>query len=321
MGSISLVDALGRTSDERQALKEKAAAINAEAAANWHSPEWRQLMAAEITEQIMEGFEHEALVSLLADTDSVGWDDDVTVSEVKGMKATWVGRGGYIETSNVQSEKFRLTRDVVGFHVFENEDKLRSNFAETQANLINMGVMRLDAEINLFVLRTMQAAIDTSHDSYVSGAGLSLAALNTAIREVADETHSLEGITLVGRSTMTQQILDALADIGATNSYGGFIPESNESIARLGVLGTYRGARIVTLRNYKDDEDVSYFPANELYVVSRDASKFAFFGGLEGREWTEDENDYWHYKAKREFGGTVHRPERLRRIVDTNLSA
>jgi hypothetical protein len=87
-----------------------------------------------------------------------------------------------------------------------------------------------------------------------------------------------------------------------------------------GVLGTYRGANIVTLKNWKDDANNSFFPANELFVMSTDASKFAFFGGLMTREWNEEDNWYWHFIARRDFGGVVHRPERIRRIVDSSIA-
>jgi hypothetical protein len=113
-------------------------------------------------------------------------------------------------------------------------------------------------------------------------------------------------------------MVDKIIDELTTGNYAAFLPQTNEDLLRRGVLGTYRGARIVSLRNFKDDENVSFFPANEMFVVANDASKFAFWGGLLSKEWTEDDNWYWHYIARRDFGGLVHRPERLRRIVDTS---
>jgi hypothetical protein len=38
------------------------------------------------------------------------------------------------------------------------------------------------------------------------------------------------------------------------------------------------------------------------------------------KEWTEQDNWYWHYIARRDFGGVVHRPDRARRIVDTSIT-
>lgn len=317
MGTSLMVDAYGRNAEERAALREKIDRLNAEAEANWDNPTWRAAMAQQVTETILEGFQHENLLQLLTQVENAPFNGRVTIKETRGLRAFWTARGGYIESSALRQDVMDIPRDMIGFHVYENEDKLRSNFAETQASLIDLGIQRMDAEVNLRVLRLMQAAIPSSSPYYIGGSGLSLAALNTALREVADETREQGEITIVGRSTMVDQIVDELI----SGNYAAFLPQTNEELLRVGVLGTYRGARIVRLKNFKDDEDVSFFPANELFVVARDASKFAFWGGLLSKEWTEQDNWYWHYMARRDFGGVVHRPERLRRVVDNTIPA
>jgi hypothetical protein len=309
------IDSLGRSAEERAALKEKVDRLNAEAAENWDNPQWRREMAQQVTETILEGFQTENLLGLLTQVENAPFDGRVLIKETRGLRAFWTARGGYIEASTIRSDVMEIPRDMIGFHVFEFEDKLRTNFAETQATLVDLGVQRMDAEVNLRVLKLLQAAIPSTSPYYIQGAGLSLPALNTALREVADE--STEGdLAIVGRRTMLDQIVDELT----TGNYGAFLPQTNEDLLRRGVLGTYRGARLVTLRNYKDDENTSFFPANELFVVGRDASKFAFWGGLLSKEYSESDNWYWHYIARRDFGGVVHRPERARRIVDTSLA-
>lgn len=318
MSTSVMIDPYGRSEEERKALRAKIDLVNKDAFENWDDPAWRREMAQEMTTTIYEGFQHENLLSLMAEVENAPFDGRVFVKEVRGLRAFWVARGGYIEASSMKAQVMELPRDTIGFHVYEFEDKLRTSFAESQATLVDLGVQRLDAEVNLRVLSLFQAAVPSSSDYYISGAGLSLDSLNTAMREVRDESQGFE-IAIVGRSTMTDQIIDEL--LGTAQNGSGFIPETNEQMIRRGVLGTYRGAKIVTLKNYKDDEDVAFFPANELYVVARDASKFAFWGGLLSKEYVEDDNWYWHYLARRDFGGVVHRPERLRRIVDTSLSA
>ncbi len=314
----TMVDQYGRTDEERAELRAQVALVNKDAADNWDDPAWRREMAQQLTETIYEGFQHENLLSLIANTENAPFDGRVFVKEVRGLRAFWVARGGYIEASNLKAQVMELPRDTIGFHVFEFEDKLRTNFAETQTTLVDLGIQRLDAEVNLRVLRLFQAAVPSGSDYYISASGVSLDSLNTALREVRDESKSFE-LSIIGRSTMTDQIQDEL--LGTSNNGSGFIPGTNEQMVQRGVLGTYRGARIITLRNYKDDQDVSFFPANEMYVVSNDASKFAFWGGLLSKEFVEQDNWYWHYLARRDFGGVVHRPERLRRIVDTAQSA
>jgi len=310
------VDIYGRNTEERRALREKIDRLNAEAAANWDNPVWRREMAQEMTTTILEGFEHENLLSILAEVENAPFDGRVFIKETRGLRAFWTARGGYIEASTLRQDVAEIPRDMIGFHVYEYEDKLRTNFAETQATLVDLGIQRMDAEINLRVLRLFQAAVGVGSPYYISGAGLDLTALNTALREVRDETRT-QDLTIIGRSTMTEQIIDELTTNG-TNV--GYLPTTNEEILRRGVMGVYRGANIVTLKNFKDDEDVPFFPANEMWVVARDASKFAFWGGMLSKEYDEDDNWYWHYLARRDFGGAVYRPERLRRIVDTSIT-
>jgi len=317
MGTSVTVDRYGRSLEETRAIREKIQAANREARENWDNPQWRAEMAQEVTEVIFEGFQHENLLSLLTEVENAPWDGRVFVEEVRGLRAFWITRGGYIEASSMNREVMEIERDIIGFHVQEMTDKFLANFSETQSTLIDLGVQRLDAEVNSRFLRLLQAAIPSSSAYYVTASGLSLTALDTALRQVRDSSRTRE-LSIVGRATMTDLIIDELT---SNSTYTGFLPETNEALLRQGVLGTYRGAKIVTLVNYKDDRNVSFFPANEMFVISRDAAKFAFWGGLMSKEYEELDNWYWHYLARREFGGVVHRPERVRRIVDSSQSA
>ncbi len=120
---------------------------------------------------------------------------------------------------------------------------------------------------------------------------------------------------IVGRSSMVGQILDQI------QASGFFTPETNEQILRLGVLGSYRGCRIIELKNMKNADNRPFFPKNEMYVVGRDTAKFGFWGGLTSKEWVEQGGWYWHNLGRRTAGGAVHHVARARRIVDSNQLA
>jgi hypothetical protein len=298
------------TPEEREVLVAARDALDAEARENWDDPTWRRLMAQELTETIYWGFQHESLLELMSQVDHLPFNGRSFVKEVRGLRAFWTARGGYIEASSMRSDVFEIQRDMIGFHVYEFEDKVRNGFGETQANLLDLGQQRLDAEVMLRVLHLFQAAVPTSSQYCVQGNGVSLSAVDTALDEVFDT--SLEGnITIIGRRTMISQIVNALT----AGNYAGFIPETNEAILATGKLGTYKGAALHYLKNYKDDDDFSFFPANEMWIVGRDASKFAYWDGPLSRDWT-DESWYWHYVTRQDFGGAVYRPDRLRRIID-----
>ena len=307
---------LTETDKQIAEYREAISRLNSEAAAKFQDPQWRQEKAQAIGSKIYEGFMHENLVDLMTDVERLPLDGRSYIREVRGMKAFHIARGGYIEESNVHSEAYEIPRDIVGFHTSEMEDKLEVNFAETADTLVQLGQRRLDSAVNNRVLSTFQAAVPDSSDYYTAVSGLSLSALNDALAAVEDATITGE-VTIVGRATMTRQIVDEIAD---NNAYGGFLPETNEELLRRGVLGTYRGSRIVTLRNYLDGEDQAFFPANELWILGRDAGKTAFFGGPKVKQWLTN-NWYWHYQMRMDYGVAVVRPEHTRRIVDTTIAA
>lgn len=306
------------TPDEAKEYKDKVDALTEEAKAHWKDLQWHAEMAAELTDTIEWGFEHENIVDLLTDVEDVGFEGQAYVREVRGLKAYWVARGGYIQESTLREDVFAIVRDTIGFHVSEMEDKMETNFGPTQQRVIDLAIKRKSAEINLRVLRAYQAAVPSTSPYYTAAAGLSLATLNTAIREVGDQI-GVGNVTIVGRRTMTDKIVDGVVSLGS--GYGAFLPETNEQLLRRGVLGTYRGSQIVTLKNFRDDNNDAFFPANELWVLGEGSSKAAFFGAPKEKEFVEQDNWFWHYLQRQDFGVVVYRPEFTRRIIDSNETA
>jgi hypothetical protein len=221
----------------------------------------------------------------------------------------FIAKGGHIEASAMVSEAMEIPRDTLAFHVYEFEDKMESNFAKSAATLRNMAVQRLDWGVNKQIKALIEAGIPSSSPYYISGASVSQTALNAAIREVRDESR-VGTVTIYGRSTMVDQISD----------FTGFAPEAQEEIRLRGRLGTYRGASIVQVQNWKDETGTSFIPANEMYVVGADAGLMAIYGGLKTKESVESDNWYWHFVGRQDFGGVIHHAERARRFVDTSIT-
>ena len=306
----SMIDNYGRSPEQRAEAIKLMAEVDKEAKENWNDPEWRRNMAAVLTESILEGFTYETFYDQIIQTSRVGFDDRVILEEETGLKVFFIAKGGHIEASAMVSEAMEIPRDTLGFHVYEFEDKMESGFAKAAATLRNLAVRRLDWGVNKQIKALIEAGIPSSSPYYISGAGVSKSALDTAIREVRDE--SMSGVvTVYGRSTVVDQVAD----------FTGFADEALEEIRKRGRLGVYRGASIVQVKNYKDEDGVSFIPANEMYVVGDDAGMFAMYGGLKSKEYVESDNWYWHYLGRQDFGGVLHRPERARRFVDTNISA
>ena len=305
----TVVDNYGRSPEERQKALDLMEKVNEEAKANWEDPVWRREMARVLTESILEGFTFETFYDQIVTVERVGFDDRVILEEETGLKVFFIAKGGHIEASALVSESLEIPRDTLGFHVYEFEDKMQSQFAKSAATLRNLAVRRLDWGVNKQIKALIEAAIDSGSPYYVTGANLDQTALNTAIREVRDESIS-GSVSLYGRSSMVDQIVD----------FTGFADEALEEIRLRGRLGTYRGATVITARNWKDEDGVSFIPANELYVVSDDSALFALYGGLKSKEYVEPDNWYWHYIGRQDFGGILSRPERTRRFVDTSIT-
>lgn len=304
-----MIDNYGRSPEQRAEALKLMDQVNEEAAAKWEDPLWRRAMARVLTQSILEGFTYETFYDQVIRVDRVGFDDRVILEEETGLKVFFIAKGGHIEASAMVSESMEIPRDTLGFHVYEFEDKMQSGFAKSAAELRNLAVRRLDWGVNKQIKALIEAGIDSGSPYYISGSGLNQTALDTAIREVRDESQT-GVITLYGRSTMVDQIA----------SFTGFADEALEEIRKRGRLGVYRGASVVQVRNWKDEDGVSFIPANELYVVGDDAGLFATYGGLKSKEYVEQDNWYWHYIGRQDFGGVMHHPERARRFVDTAIT-
>lgn len=296
---------------EEAQVRAAMAALDAEAAEYWWDRDWRAVQAATIARTIYEGFAHENLLNLMADVKNVALGDRIMVEEVRGLEVFWISTGGQIDESTITDKSWELRRDRIGYHVTELNEKMESGFARASAQLVNLAISQMDAAINKRLFGLYQAAIPgSSSPYYISGAGLSLPALQTAISEVADE--SLDGrVAIIGRRVMTDQIIRELQD------QNGFLPATNEQMLQ-GILGSYWGAPIITLKNYRDARGRPFIPGNEMIVTAPDAATVGFWGGLRSQEWSEQGGFYWHNFGYRNVGMALSKKSWVRRIVDTS---
>jgi hypothetical protein len=308
------IDPWGRNFQARAEHAAMADKLNAEAKENWHNEQWHRQVAADLESTFDYGFTFDNNFGQYIEVRNVGETDRIVIRERKGMKVFWTSRGGYIEESQLTEERFTVPRDTVGFHVSEHIDKLRLNFADTIDSLVALGQQRLEAETNRRILSLAKAATPDGGDYAVSVNGLTKDVLDQAIREVRDairpDGSGAVPVTILGRAAIMDTILD----------FAGYTNEANDEIRRTGALGVYRGANLRTLDNYTDEDGASFQPGNELWVLGGNAGVFALYGGLQLKTWDENTVDYRHYRARRDMGGLIHRPEVIRRITDTSVT-
>jgi hypothetical protein len=310
-------DPFGSTPEQQAQYREMARALDEEARENWDNPAWHRQVAADLATSLDYGFTFNNLFGTYFRVQNVGEFDRVILKERRGLRVYYTARGGWIDETQLRTEQWEMPRDTIGFHVSEMEDKLRAGFAETISTIVNLAEQRLDAEVNRRILTTLQTAVPAGSPYYVDvTGGLTDTVVNRELREVKDAIRpNGEGpvpVTILGRAAMIDQLLDF--------DYG-FAPETNEEIRRLGRLGTYRGANLVTLVNFTDEDGQSYFPANELWIFGGDVGRFAMYGPMLVKTWTENNVDYVHYRARKDIGGLVHHSEMSRRLVDPTAPA
>jgi hypothetical protein len=293
-------------------LKEIAKALNEQARENWDNPEFHRQVAADLASELDYGFTFENLFSTYFSTETVGEFDRVTLKERRGLKVYYTARGGHVDETHLRTEQWELPRDTLGFHIRESEDKLRANFADEIGAIASLGQDRLEAEVNRRIFNTLQSAVPNTSPYYSTAAGLTKGALDDLIREVKDAIQpNGQGpvpVTIIGRAAMVDQISD----------FAGFADEAQEEIRLKGRLGVYRGCNIVQVTNFTDEEGDSYIPANELWVFGGNVGKFALYGDLRVKSWSENTVDYQHYRAVKDIGGLVHHPEQARRFIDSS---
>lgn len=309
------VDPWGRDPEAVEAYETQKAALDDAAKSRWGDPEFHREVAADIESILDYQFTFENLFGTYFQVERVGEFDRVTLRERRGLKVFYTSRGGYIEESQIKVEDWELPRDTIGFHVSEHVDKLRAGFADSIEDLVTLGSARMEAEVNRRIFNLLQEAVPPASPYYVSTTGMTKTQLDTAIREVRDAIKP-NGVgpipvTIIGRASMVDQISDFNL---------GFDPEATEEIRARGRLGVYRGANIVQVINYTDENSLPYIPANELWVFGGTVGKFAMYGDLQTKTWEENTVDYRHYKCRKDVGGLVHHPEQARRIVDSSVT-
>lgn len=312
----SKFDPWGRNREQGAQLKELAAKLDQEARDEWDNEAWHRQVAADLAESLDYGFLFDNLFSSYIQTENVGEWDRVILRERRGMKVFYTSRGGYIEESQLRNEMWELPRDTLGFHVSEHIDKLRANFSETIADLTSLGQARMEAEVNRRILSLAQAAVPTTSANYVASVDLEQAELDNAIAGVRDaikpDGSGPVPVTVLGRANM----IDKMADLLPT-----FSPVATEEVRQKGFLGTYKGAQLVVIRNYIDEDGNAYLPGNEVWVLGGTAGKFVTYGGMTVKSWDENAVDYRHYRSRKDVGGLINHPEQIRRIVDSSETA
>jgi hypothetical protein len=199
--------------------------------------------------------------------------------------------------------------------VSEFDDKLQIGFADSMEAMAALGNARVEVEMNRRIFTLLQEAIPSSSAYYVdaTSGGLTKEVLDDSLRGAWDAVRP-DGLgpvpmTIIGRAVN----VDAISDL--STAPGTFDPSATEELRAQGYVGSYRGAQVIRVRNYTDEDGVSFIPDNEVWVFAGTVGTFVKYGPAKVREWLENTVDYRHYRLRQDMGGMVYHPEQARRIV------
>lgn len=288
--------------------------VNEAAAANWGDPKWHREQAAVIGEVIDEKFDRGPNpFAGVINTVTVGYADVKTIKLRRGLQVFGVATGGYVDESTLQTDIYTMGRDSFGWHIVATEEDALSDWAETTASIRQLATMKEEQEILRRQYALLDEAVTSSSAYFVDGTGgLTKPMLDDAINAVFDAPRyevplALNSqIQIIGRASAVDQIADL----------PNFTPSENalDEIRATGFLGTYKGARVVRLQNFTDEDGTSYFPEDELWVVSPGAGQFVLYGGTRPNGWVEPALRKAHMDSRRTVGGAVYQPQVVRRI-------
>lgn len=307
--------------DKVAELEKQIRALNEQAYEKIFDEGWRRELAQQLGTEMYQGFRNTNMAELVTTVKRYARNETASISSVRGLQAFHIARGGYIEESTIVEDTFYIDKLQIGIHMVEHIDRFETGFVKSADTIINLGAQRLDAEINRAVFRALQIAVPNTADNYSAVNGLGLAALSDAIAQVEDAPDAVYGSgepVIVARATMIRQIRDAL-----TNNFGfsAFTPETNEDLLRRGQVGSFMGTPIVRIANYRDEMNRPYFPANEVWIVGKDAATTGFFGTPRQHNYITPGEEYWHFINRVDYGVAVTNPTHLHRIVDSSIPA
>ncbi len=316
MKDKALADPFRRTTEQAEEYAKLEAAFNAEAKESWHDPMWKRQVAADFESVLDYFFRFENSFGAYLPFKTYGEFDRPISRKRRGLKVFETARGGEVNESQLNDDIFEYSRSTLAWHVSEFIPKLRANFGYQLTELAALAAQKMDAEVNRRILAMMQAAVPPTSPYYVASAGLTNSELSAAVRDVTDAwkpngTTPMQ-VTILGRAAM----IDRVGDLTPT-----FSPIATEEIRQRGFVGRYKGAQVMVLNNYHDEDGSTIMPANELWVLGGTVGEFGQFGGTEVKLWDENSTDYSHVRAMTTVGGVVYDPAQCRRVTDASISA
>jgi hypothetical protein len=226
--------------------------------------------------------------------------DDRTQS---GLMAYWQGKGGRIMSGLLRyTDRTQMPRESMVSAIEMHADEIATDFwgkltdlqAQAEEKLRQLPVARLVALIG--------EALPTG--STVDG----LAVSGTFPLATATEAN-LDSVI----NTVAKKSKGSVAILGSENALGVFGRLGGTYVdlaARIftegaGIIGQYKGRKLVTVANFDDQYGVEQLPDNELWIVGKNAGRLTFYGGAK-TQVLQLPAFYRRWETERDAGMLLH---------------
>lgn len=196
----------------------------------------------------------------------VDWVDE----DLRGMEATWQGKGGQILSGVLRYQRTQMPREEMATAIDLHRDEIALDFWGTFSKLQEQCREKVSQLPVRRLIELMRTGIQGGATfAQVPAATLTSNNIDPVIDFVAQRSKGQ--VSLLG----TRNAVRILSNLGI--QYG---PNVAERIFNAGQVGVYKGYPVVEVENFEDFAGNLVFPVNEIWVVGQNAGRLTYFGDV-----------------------------------------
>lgn len=282
----------------------------------------RKALAAKIQEVVSDELAAEDLTSFLVDIRrDVAYNEQVFIKTRHTARVALIKPGEYSPRIQIVEDLVQVATDLITCHPSMFLYKLQTGAFGTVQEMVQAVKDEMLGKKSSLLWTALNGAISSSDTNYGTFAssdtpGTKKIALDTAIDYVADNASEVKAV--VGR----RSALSFIADLDGYNSTAGQLVtqldnEGRREIRMTGILGTYRGAPIIALKNFVDYNSNSWIDASNIHVVGSGTVAMAQDLPLQQHDSIDIDHMVWHMRFDESYGFLLRETSRNYRLAIT----
>ena len=258
----------------------------------------KEELAQLITENLEAEMKAYDIRPLLFDTKPRAWNEKVEYKRKGKFRAFHITRGGYVPKSQIFQDVVMAMPEEFAVRPACHEDQLKTGRIGSVEELRSGAIEALVTLYCKYFYKTLETVVnvtDLPNNVFKVSGALDKATLDKALAAAAK--HGT--VSIVG----TYQSLLPITD------FQGYTDTQKDEIMRTGKLGVYRGANIVRLDEFYDEDGQDVIKQDTIFIIVRKAGHVDDFGETSNKAITDDEHDEFSIKIKKWWGFTILYPE------------